>query len=72
MQKKTVLVITILTILILATALGVASAHGEGEPIELIAEDLCSINSSLKLLTYAVIALVLVQLAGLVPLFKKK
>lgn len=73
MKKKTVLVIAVLTVLVLTGIAGIAGAcGGEGEAIEHIAEDLCSMNSSIKLLTYAVIALVLVQLAGLIPLFKKK
>ncbi len=74
MKKKTVLVIAILTVLILTSVAGIATAcpPAGGDPLEHIASDLCSINSSIKLLTYAVIALVLVQLIGLIPLFKKK
>ena len=72
MKKKTVLVVTVLTVLILVSIAGIAGAcGGEGEAIEHIAEDLCSINSSLKLLSYAIVVLVLVQLAGLIPIFKK-
>ena len=63
----------LLTMLVLTSVAGIAGAcGGEGEHIEHIAEDLCSINSSIKLISYAVIALVLVQLAVVIALFKKK
>ena len=65
--------ILVLTVLILASDAGIAGACGdEGEHIEHIAADLCSINSSVKLLTYAAIALVVVQLVGVIALFRKK
>ncbi|MCL0074373.1 hypothetical protein M1O50_05875 [Dehalococcoidia bacterium] len=65
--------ILVLTVLILASGAGIAGACGdEGEHIEHIAADLCSINSSVKLLTYAAIALVVVQLVGVIALFRKK
>ncbi|MCL0088728.1 hypothetical protein M1N87_02830 [Dehalococcoidia bacterium] len=65
--------ILVLTVLILASGAGIADACcPEAEPIEQIVEYLCSINSSMKLLSYAVIALVVVQLVGVIALFRKK
>ena len=65
--------ILMLTMLILISGAGIADAcGGEGEAIEHIAEDLCSINSSIRLLSSTVIVLVLVQLVGVIALFKKK
>ena len=65
--------ILMVTAIILTSGTGIASACGdEGEAIEHIAEDLCSINSSIKLLSYTVIALVLVQIVGVIALFRKK
>ena len=63
----------ILMLTMLTLTAGIADACcPEAEPIEQIVEYLCSINSSMKLLSYAVIALVVVQLVGVIALFRKK
>ena len=69
----------ILTGFILTVNTGVASACAGGAcggggvvaHVEHIAEDLCSINSSVKLISYAAIGLVLIKIVELVMLFKK-
>lgn len=74
MKGKTILLTSILTMLVLAFAVGAASACSGipvNHPEQYIAEKLCSINFSLRLISYAAIAFVLIKLVELVALFKK-
>ena len=69
--------ILMMTTLIIASGLEIAVACGgggcgQGANIGQVVEYLCSINSSMKLLSYAVIALVVVQLVAVIALIRKK
>ena len=74
MKKKTFLLISVLTMLVLifdvegaSTCSGIPVNH----PDQHIIENLCSISFSLKLISYTAIVLVLIKVVELVAVFKR-